>query len=135
MAKNEKYEPGNPEYDYWNDKNLYPSLRNEGDDLQGRRVNDLGNAEIRLGSVFVVVFIWMVIFAPVALFLTWESWVTKVVFWGGLVIIGITFIAWLCSAIESEKAKKYLPKKSVEDPNAPWYKKYPPADVVKKEDE
>ena len=99
------YKPGNPEYDYWNDKNLYPSLRHEGDNFDNppkarHHTEPLSDSKITGGSVFAVIFAWMVIFAPFALFLTWDNWLVQVIFWGGMAIILLVFVLWLCSATE-----------------------------------
>lgn len=100
MSKNNEYRPGNPEYDYWNDKNLYPSLRHNEDYPPLRQSADFGEPKVGLDSVFFTVFVWILIFAPFAVFLRWESWVTQIVFWGGLAITMVVFILWICSVIE-----------------------------------
>ncbi len=132
MSKHNEYKPGNPEYDYWNDKNLYPSLRYDESHLRTQRPTELDNPKVGLGAVVLAVFVWILIFAPVALFLTWGNWLTQVIFWGGWVIIMLIFVMWACSAIEEYRAERNVPKKSEDDPDLPWYKKYPPADVRKK---
>ena len=103
------YKPGNPEYDYWNDKNLYPSLKHGEDDIFSHSQNsDMNLDETRLsaGTVFLVTFVWLLIFAPFALFSTWENWLVQVVFWGGVIIIILTFAIWLYGAIEEEQQNK-----------------------------
>ncbi len=106
MPKNNNYQPGNPEYDYWNDKSLYPSLQHDNDALQLPRPANAKDAEISLGSVFLTIFVWILVFAPFAFFLTWENWILQVIFWGGLAITVLVFLAWLCGAIEAEKQRK-----------------------------
>lgn len=105
---NDDYKPGNPEYDYWNDKNLYPSLRHEGDEgyehdaphHSPRSFNAPEDTKIGAGAVFVVMLGWMFIFAPFALFLSWKHWLVQIIFWGGIVLTVLTFILWLCGAIQ-----------------------------------
>lgn len=102
------YRVGQQEYDYWNDKNLYPDLRND-DGIEQSRAGqsaDLDDARVGLGSVFVAMFGWMVVFAPFALFFTWQDWVVQVVFWGGAAVIVLVFLLWLYGAIEEERGKK-----------------------------
>lgn len=105
MSKTDSYKPGNPEYDYWNDKNLYPSLRHD-DDFCPKRTTDSGDDKIGIGSVFVVIFGWILIMAPFALFFTWEDWIVQVVFWGGVIVIVLMFLMWICSIIEADRQKK-----------------------------
>lgn len=133
MAKNCNYKPGNPEYDYWNDKSLYPSLRHVRDDGFSRpqKVSvEVDDGEVGGGSVLVVFFVWLMIFAPFALFLTWENWLVQVIFWSGVAVVVLVFVMWLREAIKEEYKSKNPPEKLANDPNLPWYKKYPPADIV-----
>ncbi len=108
MLKNEDYRPGNPEYDYWNDKNLYPSLRGDEDNFQskGNATSSSEDAGIGFGSVFVAIFGWMFVFAPLAFFFTWEDWIVQVVFWGGIAIILLIFVVAFYNAVQEEKRKK-----------------------------
>lgn len=121
---------GKQEYDYWNDKNLYPGLRHS--NVGSRASSSSGDGRVGVGSIFVAIFAWLLVFAPFAPFFTWEYWIVQVVFWGGLVVIGLVFAMWIVSIIEEEKGKK-TPPEPAEDPNLPIYKKYPPADVIKKQ--
>lgn len=131
MTKNDKYEPGNPEYDYWNDKNLYPDLRHDDEISPSSQQNAAQNdSKVSAGSIFLVVFIWLLILAPFALFFTWSDWIVQVVFWVGAMAIILVFIAWFYRIIKEDRDKKNPPSKPENDPNLPWYKKYPPADVV-----
>ncbi len=127
------YNAGKQEYDYWNDKNLYPSLRHEEDDGFSRPKGsaDVGDGRVSGGSVFLTVFVWLLIFAPFALFSTWENWLVQVVFWGGVVVVMLVFTAWFYEVIKEERESKNPPEVPVDDPNLPWYKKYPPADVIR----
>ncbi len=134
MANINDYKPGNPEYDYWNDKNLYPSLKHEEDNIISQSQNsdtNLDDTRLSGGTVFLVTFVWLLIFAPFALFSTWENWLVQVVFWGGVVVVMLVFTAWFYEVIKEERESKNPPEVPVDDPNLPWYKKYPPADVIR----
>lgn len=127
------YNAGKQEYDYWNDKDLYPSLRHEGDDGSSRSHKVSAGADdsrVSGGSVLSVVLVWLMIFAPFALFSTWENWLVQVIFWGGIVIVMLVFAVWLCGAIGEERRSKTPPEEPADDPNLSWYKKCPPADVI-----
>lgn len=106
MLRKDDYKPGNPEYDYWNDKNLYPSLRNDGGDLRPAQSTDIGEGKIGFGTVFATFFMWILIFVPFALFCTWEDWIVQIVFWGGMVVIIVIFVISIYNAIQEEKHKK-----------------------------
>ena len=128
------YNAGKQEYDYWNDKDLYPSLRHEGDDgfLRSQKASaEVDDGKVGGGSVLLAVFVWLLIFAPPALFLTWENWIVQVVFWGGMAVVMLVFVVWLYGMIEEERRSKQPPEEPADDPNLPWYKKYPPADVIR----
>lgn len=128
------YNAGKQEYDYWNDKDLYPSLRHEGDDGFSRSQTASAGADggrVSGGSVLVAVFVWLMIFAPFAVLSTWENWLVQLVFWGGLAVVMLVFVMRLCGAIEEERRSKTRPEEPADDPNLPWYKKYPPADVIR----
>lgn len=131
MSKNGEYKPGNPEYDYWNDKNLYPSLRHDKEYSQSQQSTGFDNSKVGFGSVFFAIFVWLAAFAPFAFFLNWKNWITQVIFWVGLVIVALLFIMWVYDAVEELKTKKDPPEKLEDDLDLPWYKKYPPADVIK----
>lgn len=105
MSKNSDYQPGNPEYDYWNDKNLYPSLRHDAEHAPTPPSAKSGDSKIGFGSLFAVIFGWILIFAPFAFFFTWEDGIVHVIFWGGIVTIIITFIICIYNAIQAEKQK------------------------------
>lgn len=126
------YNAGKQKYDYWNDKDLYPSLRREEDGGFSRSHGsaEVGDGRVGGGSVFLAVFVWILIFAPFALFSTWENWIVQVVFWGGVVVVMLVFVAWFYGVIKEKRERKNPPEMSVDDPNLPWYKKYPPADVI-----
>ncbi len=109
MSKTNDYKPGNPEYDFWNDKNLYPDLRNDYDEnhsSQTSQPSSLDDTEVGPGSVFVVIFGWIFILAPFALFFTWEDWIFQIIFWGGIALIVLVFVLWIYGAIEDERKKK-----------------------------
>ncbi len=128
------YYTGKQEYDYWNDTNLYPSLRRDNNSSQLQQASRQEDAKIGIGSVFGALFVWILLLAPLSLFLTWDNWLYKMVFWGGVGIIVLLLLAWISNAIKAEYQRKdnQFNKQSGDDPNLPWYKKYPPADVIKK---
>lgn len=96
------YSVGKQEYDYWNDKNLYPDLRHA-DDFQARSLTDSEDKKIGLGSVFWVTFWWILILAPFTLFFTWEDWIVQLIFWGGVVVIILVLGLWIYNAVQEEK--------------------------------
>lgn len=104
QSKEKKYTYGHnrgcQEYEYWNKPSDTPSFQS----IEHNSSND--SAEIGIGSVFSVVLVWLFVLAPVALFSTWESGIFQAVFWGGVMIVGITYAMWLCNAIEKEREKK-----------------------------
>lgn len=127
------YNTGKQEYDYWNDKDLYPSLRHEGDEGFSQSQTARAGADggrVGGGSVLVAIFVWLMIFAPFAVLSTWENWLAQLVFWGGLAVVMLVFAMWLYGSIEEERRSKNPPEEPMDDPNLPWYKKYPPADVI-----
>lgn len=131
--KNCNYKPGNPEYDYWNDKSLYPNLRHVGDDgfSRSQKIDvETDDGRVGGGSVLLAVLVWLVIFTPFALFSTLENWLVQVIFWSGVAVVVLVFVVWLYGVIEAERQSKVSPEEPTNDPNLPWYKKYPPADVI-----
>ncbi len=93
------------------------------------------------GSVILILLGWCFIGLIMFLFWVggesgswWFPWIWRIAFWCGIGFIVVMSIAGVIMAIIEHKEIK-SPEKSIGDPNAPWYKKYPPADVVKKEDE
>ncbi len=108
MSNNNNYKPGNPEYDFWNDKNLYPDLKNDYDDNSrhhSARPSAPEDTKIGFGTVFVAVFTWIFLLAPFALFFTWQDWIVQLVFWGGLMVIIIILAACFYNKIEEYKEK------------------------------
>lgn len=107
---NDDYKPGNPEYDFWNDKNLYPSLRHEYDDAYPPHQPDSSfsnsDGKVGFGTLFSVIFMWILIFAPFALFLDWGNWLLQTIFWGGIAIILLVFILCLYNIYQDEKQRK-----------------------------
>lgn len=63
----------------------------------------------------------------------WFPWIWRIAFWGGIGFIVVMSIAGVIMAIIEYKEVKNHPEKPADDPNMPWYKKYPPADVIKKQ--
>lgn len=101
------YYNGKQQYDYWNDKNLYPDLKNELDhEPSPSKTAELSDTGVTAGTIFKVAFVWILIWAPFTLFFTWEDWIIQVIFWGGLAATMLTFIVWICSAIKEEREKK-----------------------------
>lgn len=103
------YSAGKQEYDYWNDKELYPSLRNDNSRSGHSRTqttSDLSDTRVGGGTVLSTVFIWLMIFAPFALFSTWENWVVQLVFWTGIAAIILVFAIWLYGAAQEEQKSK-----------------------------
>lgn len=97
---NQGYNRGRQEYEYWNK----PS---DNSTLQSIKSNSPGeSAKIGIGSVFSATFVWLLILAPVALFSAWGSGIFQVVFWGGMIIVGITYVLWFCNVIKEEQEKK-----------------------------
>lgn len=106
MSKNHNYKPGNPEYDFWNDKNLYPDLRNDADYATQPTSKAPEEHKTSFGTVFLVTFLWLLFFAPFALFCTWENAIAQTVFWGGLALILITCAVAFYNAFQDYKRKK-----------------------------
>lgn len=94
-----------------------------------------------IGICLVLVFLWWCITKA----LTWmmgssENFLTQlayqILFWGGWICVGflaiVIIIMEITEAVERQKAKNH-PQKPADDPNLPFYKKYPPADVIKEQ--
>lgn len=128
------YYNGKQEYEYWNDTNLYPSLRYDSNSSQLSQASRQEDVKIGIGSVFRTLFAWILLLAPLSLFLTWDNWFYETVFWGGIGIIVLLFLVWISNIVKVECQRKdnQSSRQSENDPNLPWYKKYPPADVIKK---
>lgn len=62
----------------------------------------------------------------------WFPWIWRIAFWGGVGFIVVMSIAGVIMTIVEHKEIK-SPEKSTDDTNMPWYKKYPPADVIKRQ--
>lgn len=59
----------------------------------------------------------------------WFPWIWRIAFWIGIGFIVVMSITGMIMAIIEHKETK-SPEKPTGDPNMPWYKKYPPADVI-----
>lgn len=111
MSKSNTYKPGNPEYDFWNDKNLYPDLKNDAD-YAAQPASQSGNQpypenhKTGFGTVFLIACLWLLFLAPFALFFTWEDGIVQAIFWGGLTLILITWALALYNACRDYKRKK-----------------------------
>lgn len=113
MSNRDDYRPGNPEYDYWNDKVLYPSLRHDGDveattdqHYDPLAANSSTLASMVGSSIALVLLGWG--FAGLILILLWlggssESFLFQLIFqvsfWGGIGFIVIMSIAGVIMAI------------------------------------
>ena len=108
MSKNDDFKPGNPEYDFWYDKDLYPSLRDdeEEDFSKPRHPSTPEYHKTGFGTVFLVACVWMMLFAPFGLFFTWEDSIVQFIFWGGLIIIAITYVVAFYNAYQEWKRKR-----------------------------
>lgn len=114
MSKPNDYRPGNPEYDFWNDKNLYPSLRHEGDrepeptpydPLEPTNESSTLGTAIG-GSIVLTLLGWF--FAGLLLLLLWLvglsgtflfQLVFRIAFWGGIVFVVIMSILGVIASI------------------------------------
>ena len=107
MSKTDDYKPGNPEYDFWNDKNLYPSLRDDEEEVFSKPQHHTTPEDHKtgFGTVFAVAFVWLIIFAPFALFFTWEDGIVQFIFWSGIAIIVITYAIAFYNTLQEEKKK------------------------------
>lgn len=90
------------------------------------------------GSISLAILGWC--FAGLILLLLWVgglsgeflfSLVFQISLWGGLGFIVIMSIAGVIMTVIEKFELKNPPEKPADDPNLPWYRKYPPADVVK----
>lgn len=61
----------------------------------------------------------------------WFPWIWRIAFWGGIGFIAVMSIAGVMMTIGEYCEAKKPPENPVDDPNMPWYKKYPPADVIR----
>lgn len=116
MSKTYNYKPGNPEYDFWNDKNLYPDLKNDADypapDTSSHPASSTRTAQTpedhktSFSTVFLVTFLWLPLFAPFALFFTWEDSIVQIIFWGGITAIIITYALAFYNAYQDHKRQQ-----------------------------
>lgn len=61
----------------------------------------------------------------------WFSWIWRVAFWGGIGFVAVMSVAGIImKVIEHLKPDNTL-EKPTDNSNEPWYKKYPPADVIR----
>lgn len=63
----------------------------------------------------------------------WFPWIWRIAFWGGIGFVVIMSIVGIIMAIAEYREAKNPLEKPADDPNMPWYKKYPPADVIKEQ--
>lgn len=87
------------------------------------------------GSIILTIFGWCFVGLILLLFWIggssgewWFPWIWRTAFWGGVGFVVLMSFAGIVIAITE---KKNPSEKPADDPNMPWYKKYPPADVIK----
>lgn len=118
------YSRGKQEYDFWNDKELYPSLRYEDETKRDNQQYDplayqtSTPATMIGGSIGLTLVGWS--FVGLLLFLFWiggESgswwfpWIWRIAFWGGIgFIIMISVIGIIMAVIEKFSNSKQDPK-------------------------
>ena len=90
------------------------------------------------GSIILTIFGWCFVGLILLLFWIggssgewWFPWIWRIAFWGGVGFVAVMSVAGIImKVIEHLKPDNTL-EKPADDPNIPWYKKYPPADVIK----
>lgn len=144
------YWEGKQEYDYWNDKNLYPSLRYDGEKHTEGAYDPLADDTSTFlgmvgGSIALVIVGWCLVGLILFLFWVggqsgswWFPWIWRIAFWGGVGFIVMMSIAGIAAtAIEYHEAKN-PPAEPADDPNLLrnqtndhdlWKKKYPLGDI------
>lgn len=60
----------------------------------------------------------------------WFPWIWRITFWCGIGFIVLMSIAGVVATIDEEHETKNPPEQPTGDPDEPWYKQYPPADVL-----
>lgn len=105
------YWKGRQEYDFWNDKNLYLSLRHNDGEYVKETYDPLTNdTSVFLGmvggSVVLVILGWCFVGLPLLLFWVggesnswWFPWVWRIAFWGGAGSVVVMSIACVILAI------------------------------------
>ncbi len=91
-------------------------------------------------SIILVIFGWCFIGLLLLLFWIggesdswWFPWIWRTVFWGGIgFVVVMSIVGVIMTIIEHQEAKNPLAK-PIDNPNIPLYRKYPPADVIKKQ--
>lgn len=89
------------------------------------------------GSIILTIFGWC--FVGVIIFLFWIGgnsgewwfpWIWRIAFWGGIGFMAVMNVLGIVMTIAEHQETKHSSEMPVDDPNMPWYKKYPPADVI-----
>ncbi len=92
------------------------------------------------GSVGLVLISWC--FVGVIIFLFWIGgsssswwfpWIWRIAFWVGIGFVVVMSIAGIVMALIEQREAKNPLAQPADDPNAPIYKKYPPADVIQEQ--
>lgn len=63
----------------------------------------------------------------------WFPWTWRLAFWLGIGFMVLMSIAGIVMAIAEHQEDEHPIERPTGDPNAPWYKKYPSADITKKQ--
>lgn len=92
------------------------------------------------GSIILVIFGWCFVGLLLLLFWIggevsswWFPWIWRIAFWCGIGFVAVMSIAGVIMAIiECQETRSPLVEPE-DNPNIPFYKKYPPADVIKKQ--
>lgn len=91
-------------------------------------------------SIILVIFGWCFVGLLLLLFWIggesdswWFPWIWRTAFWGGISLVVVMSIAGVIMTIIEHQKTKNPPAKPTDNPNIPLYRKYPPADVIKKQ--
>ncbi len=143
------YGSGKQAYDFWNDKELYPDLLNDLDtNYSPRPATSSTDGSLTLGTMFfgsiaLTLLAWA--FVGLMLFLLWiggsaGSFFFNLVFygalWGGIGFVVVMTVAGIAMAIHEKLPQRNsdtpqsAQSNSVSQGDEPFYKKYPPADVL-----
>lgn len=90
------------------------------------------------GSIIMIIFGWCFVGLIMLLFWIggssgewWFPWIWRIAFWLGVGFIVLMSIVGIVMTIAEHWEFKHPPEKPTDDPNMSWYKKYPPAGVIK----
>ena len=89
------------------------------------------------GSIILTIFGWFWVGLIIFLFWIggcsgewWFPWIWRIAFWAGVGFIVLMSIGGVVMTAMEEYEAKHTPEKPADDPDMPWHKKYPPADVI-----